>query len=315
MEFFVSVIIPVYNGEHFIEKAVVTALEQPEVSEVIVVNDGSTDNTLQVVEKLRIQEQRVQIFHHNNNQNKGRPASRNLGLKKATNNFIAFLDADDFYLENRFENDKKIFKEYPNTDGVYNAIGAHFYRDAEPLEIEKLKLTTVTSKIRPEDLFETLLYYKKGHFSIDGLTVKKSIFNETGYFDESLKVSEDTHLILKMALKCQLHVGIIDRPVAMRGVHQSNVFNNEGLYEENKIRVYESLVFWASKSKVDLDKIDHLLNILWIFKFRRNESILKNVGYWLLLNMKSPRLLLTKLSIKYFPVVRLRKKLFPFLYK
>ena len=85
-------------------------------------------------------------------------------------------------MRNRFKNDKFIFKENIEVDGVYNAIGVHFYRESNPLEEEKLRLTTVTEFIEPCELFDALLYYKKGHFSIDGLTVKSSIFDKSGYF-------------------------------------------------------------------------------------------------------------------------------------
>ena len=101
----------------------------------------------------------------------------------------------------------------------------------------------------------------------------------------------------------------------MRGVHESNIFNNENLYNESRLNVYESLVFWSNRNQIHLDKIDHVLNVLWVFKYKQTSNLFKNIGYWFYLFFKSPKLLFTKLSIKYFPVVRLRQKLFPFLYK
>lgn len=315
MKFSVSVIIPVYNGERFIEKAIQSALQQSEVVEVVVVNDGSTDNTSNIIEILQTKNSKTQIYYHKNKQNKGRSASRNLGIRKATSNFIAFLDADDFYLENRFKNDKLLFEINKRIEGVYNAIGAHFYRESKPSEKEKLRLTTVTDSIEPNQLFETLLYYTKGHFSIDGLTIKKSIFEKTGYFNETLKVAEDTELIFRISLKCNLQSGIINKPVAMRGVHDSNVFDNENLYNSSKIHLYESLLFWAGKNQISLYKIDHILNALWIFKYSQNTNLFKNSVYWFGLIFKNPRLWFTKQSVKYFPLVRLRQKVFPFLYR
>lgn len=315
MKFLVSVIIPVYNGERFIEKAIRSALQQPEIIEVVVIDDGSTDKTSSIIEELQSKDSRVLIYHHKNKENRGRSASRNLGVKKAKGNYIAFLDADDFYLENRFKNDENLIEKNKEIDGVYNAISAHFYRETNPLEEEKLRLTTLTDIIEPSELFETLLYYKNGHFSIDGLTVKKAVFDKTGYFNEALKIAEDTELFYRMALKCQLRTGVIDKPVAMRGVHDSNVFNNEDLYNESKLKVYESLVFWSNRNQIHLNKIDHMLNVLWVFKYKETNSLIKNVEYWFWVFFKTPRLLFTKLGIKYFPVVRLRRKLFPFLYK
>ncbi|GGK17535.1 hypothetical protein GCM10007962_09670 [Yeosuana aromativorans] len=310
MKFSVSVIIPVYNCESYIEKAVMSVLQQPDVIEIVVVNDGSTDATEQILEGLQETNPKIKVYHHENKSNKGRSASRNLGIKKTTGNYIAFIDADDFYLENRFSNDKIIFESDDSIEGVYNAIGVHFYRDASISEKESLKLTSVNKSIKSNNLFEDLLYYKNGHFSIDGLTVKKNIFNKVGYFDESLEVAEDTNLILRMSLKCCLQAGIINQPLAMRGVHHTNVFNNEELYKKNKLKCYESLLFWCVANGISNHKIDTLLNYLWTLRYNQEASLFKNISYWMSVFFKNPRLLLSKLCIKYFPLVRLRKKLF-----
>ena len=315
MKFSVSVIIPVYNGECFIEKALHSVSQQPEVSEVVVVNDGSNDNTLEIINKLQSKDSRIQIFHHKNKKNRGRSASRNLGIKRAKGNYIAFLDADDFYLENRFKNDKLIFQYNKEADGVYNAIGVHFYRESKDLEKEKLELTTLNRRVKPEDLFDTLLAGKEGHFSIDGLTVKKSVFSTVGNFNETLLVAEDTELIFKMALKCRLEAGIIDKPLAARGVHENNVSNREDLYQIYRAKMFESLLFWGSKNQTRLITIEKYLDWLWINRYKQKNSLIKDIFYWVFLTFNSPKILFSYITVKYFPIVRLRKKLFPFLYR
>lgn len=315
MSFSISVIIPVFNGERFIKKAIDSALNQSEVSEIVVINDGSTDNTLNIIEELQKQNPIIKVYHHKNKLNKGRSASRNLGIKNATENYIAFLDADDFYLENRFKNDKEIFENDTKIDGVYNAIGAFFYRDASNFEQNKLKLTTVSEPIKPDNLFEELTSYRKGYFSIDGLTVKKSVFNSVGYFTESLQVAEDTEMIYKLALKHQLKTGIIEKPVAMRGVHDANVFNNKKVYNTYRVKMFESLFSWANNERISIKKMDNLLNLLWLHKFKEESGLIKYIAYWSTLFFNKPKYLFSVLSVKYFPVIRLRKKLFPFIFK
>lgn len=314
MNFSVSVIIPAFNVAHYIEKAVISANRQAEVSEIIVVNDGSTDATLAILEQLQIDIPIMKIVHHINELNKGRSASRNLGIQNASENFIAFLDADDFYLENRFKNDELLFLKKPEIDGVYNAIGAHFYREATISEQEKLKLTTVTEKIKPEELFEALLSGKKGYFSIDGLTIKKSVFEGVGYFTESLMVSEDTEFFFKISLKCQLLAGIIEQPVAMRGIHENNVCNREDLYEVFRIKMYESLFFWSYKEQLSIKIINKFLELVWLLKYKEKNSFYNDLMYWVYLFLPNPKMLFSKLSIKYFPVKLLRKKFFPILF-
>ncbi|WP_298343641.1 glycosyltransferase family 2 protein [uncultured Algibacter sp.] len=313
MKFEVSVIIPVFNTERYVEKAISSVLEQPEVVEVVIVNDGSTDNSFQIITKLQAKDSRIKVYHHPNNVNKGRSASRNLGIKKASSKYVAFLDSDDFYLKNRFENDKKVFSEDSSIDGVYNAIGAHFYRASKEFERVALKLTTISEKLKPEELFEELLYYKKGHFSIDGLTLKKSIFDKVEFFNETLLVDEDTHMFLKMALKTKLIGGLLDKPVAMRGVHEANVFNNANLY--NKAKVYELLVFWSCKNNISLKRIDALLGKYWMFKLQEGKGVVKYFGCWFYIFFSNKKILFSSLSTKYFPMILLSKRVFSFFYK
>ena len=102
----ISVIIPVYNAEKYITQAVESALQFEEVCEVILVEDKSPDNALEVCKNLAKTFDRVTLYQHPDKGNHGAGASRNLGMKMATGDYIAFLDADDFYLPNRFEAEK-----------------------------------------------------------------------------------------------------------------------------------------------------------------------------------------------------------------
>lgn len=306
----ISVIIPVYNAAAYIEKAVTSALFHSEVKEIVVVNDGSTDNSLPILQKLQQSDDRIKIYHHENNNNKGRSASRNLALKKATQPFIAFLDADDFYLENRFENDIKLFESDSSIDGVYNAIGVYFYRNATQEEKNELNLTTVRENILPVNLFEELLSGKKGYFSIDGLVVKKQVFEKIGYFNEELLVAEDTELILKMALRSKLVTGIIDKPVCLRGVHDVNSFSNENLYKVYRIKMYDSLLRWIIKEKTVIKKTLPVLKLLFYYRLKYIDSLWEDCVYWMKLALICPKLLGSEIFIKNFPLISRRKSIF-----
>lgn len=306
----ISVIIPVYNAAAYLEKAVTSALYHKEVKEVVLVNDGSTDDSLAILQKLQQSDDRIKIYHHENNNNKGRSASRNLALKKATQPFIAFLDADDFYLENRFENDIKLFESDSSIDGVYNAIGVYFYRNATQEEKNELNLTTVRENILPVNLFEELLSGKKGYFSIDGLVVKKQVFEKIGYFNEELLVAEDTELILKMALRSKLVTGIIDKPVCLRGVHDVNSFSNENLYKVYRIKMYDSLLRWIIKEKTVIKKTLPVLKLLFYYRLKYIDSLWEDCVYWMKLALICPKLLGSEIFIKNFPLISRRKSIF-----
>jgi glycosyltransferase involved in cell wall biosynthesis len=98
----ISVVIPVFNAERYVESAVESALRQKETAEVILVEDNSPDNALMICEQLSKLNPRVQLLRHSDGKNHGAGESRNLGIRAARSDYIAFLDADDYYLENCF---------------------------------------------------------------------------------------------------------------------------------------------------------------------------------------------------------------------
>ena len=79
--------------------------------------------------------------------------------------------------------------------------------------------------------------------------------------------------------------------------------------------MYESLFYWTGKNKVKWEQVDRILSMMWSIKYKQNSSLLKAMLYWNYLFFNNIKYLFSTLSIKYFPVVRLRQKLFPFLYK
>lgn len=90
--FQISVTIPVYNTADFVEQAVESALIQPQTEEVILVEDASSDNSLDVCQKLAAVNKRVHLFHHPDGGKHGCSASRSLAVQKSTCEYIAFLE-------------------------------------------------------------------------------------------------------------------------------------------------------------------------------------------------------------------------------
>ncbi len=118
-----------------------------------------------------------------------------------------------------------------------------------------------------------------------------------------------------MALKGKLVSGIIDKPLASRGVHETNIFNNKEVYAVYTIKMYESMFFWAAKNKLSLYFVDILLKWIWLLRYKQNKSLIKDIKYWFFLFSTTPKVFFTTLSIKYFPLVQKRKKIFPFIFK
>ncbi len=256
----ISVIIPVYNAENYVTKAVESALQIPEVREVLLIEDGSPDNALEICRYLAEKDSRVKLLRHPDRGNHGAGASRNLGLQNASCPFIAFLDADDFYLPNRFETDKRVFAENPDADGVYNAIGVHHY-DPEAQELSSQvfpnQLTTVHTFVQPEELFPSFIQLSKGvgYFSLDGLTIKNNILKQIDYcFNDGLRLHQDTEFMIRLAYYARLFPGEIRYPTAMRGVHSENRITRNYFDKKNRNinqeKLWISLYEWAKKDKI-----------------------------------------------------------------
>lgn len=109
---FFSVIIPTYNRAHLLTEAVDSVLAQQYLLyEVIIVDDGSTDNTCEVIENKYRTESRVRYFQKKNEE---RGASRNYGLKKSKGNYAVFFDSDDWMMPHYLETLKNVIEQYPN---------------------------------------------------------------------------------------------------------------------------------------------------------------------------------------------------------
>lgn len=224
----ISVIIPVYNAEKFVTQAVESALQFDEVHEVILVEDQSPDQALQVCEQLSEKYDRVRLYQHPDKGNHGAGPSRNLGIEKSTGDFIAFLDADDYFLPNRFDAERELFKR-PEVDGVYGALGVHYYTEKAKEQYYSLfqdKLTTVYKRHDPKEVFPGQIYMLGtfGLFSIDALTIRRDSLMKkmTLLFKSSLRLHQDTEFLYRLSYYLDLYPGILDKAIAIRGVHESN---------------------------------------------------------------------------------------------
>jgi hypothetical protein len=281
----ISVIIPVYNAAAFVAKAVASALMLEEVKEVLLIEDGSTDNSLAICKGLEKENDKISLFTHVNNLNKGAGASRNVGIENAKADFIAFLDADDYYLPNRFEAEKSIFETQPDVDGVYGALGFHYYSEGGKQKYERAsfsKLTTLNGKPSPNELFLSLTWLHpeiNGHFHIVALTLKRDIFDNKAEKFSNLTMHEDTVFIMQLSLNCRLQAGIIDRPVALRGVHDENrIVNNTDA--QSRLVMWTELYEWAKTAKKSKPVIKQL-EAFKVAEQLRFTSPTRRLGLWL----------------------------------
>ncbi len=249
----ISVVIPVYNAEKYVTRAVESALQQKECAEVILVEDRSPDNSFEVCKDLSDRFKKVFLYQHEKNQNKGAGPSRNLGAEKARFDYIAFLDADDFYLPGRFKKAAKLLSNDPHLDGIYEPVGCCFEtEDARQryFATHSKEVAMVTKKVEPEELFECLIEGKNGYIHLDGLLIKKKAFFDAGMFPP-LKLHQDTVLMFKLSLLCRLAPGEMENPVSMRLLHMNNRITKPGIdFLQTRYLSFENLLTWMIRHNI-----------------------------------------------------------------
>ncbi|MGI8668232.1 MAG: glycosyltransferase family 2 protein [Aridibacter sp.] len=135
----VSVIIPFFNREDFLGEAVESVLAQTYRNwEMFLVDDGSTDKSFEIAEDFTEKyPDKINLLTHENNENKGASASRNLGIKHTTGEFITFLDSDDIYFPDTLEKELKAFAENADADAVCGTLECWYSWSDEASDREK----------------------------------------------------------------------------------------------------------------------------------------------------------------------------------
>jgi len=184
----VSVIIPTYNAASYIREAVDSALAQTYQNfEVIVVDDGSTDNTAEVLAPY-IKEKKIIYIHQ---ENKGLPAARNTAIKASHGEFVALLDSDDIFLPNKLERQVSYLMQHPEC-GVCYCEFTHFYEE-NPKKLFRLNYKYYSG----DDVFPNLL--RMNFIGPLGVVLRRSEMDRVGLFNETYRRSEDWEYWLRLA--------------------------------------------------------------------------------------------------------------------
>ena len=262
----VSVIIPLYNQARFVKRAIESALSQPETVEVWVIDDGSDDEGSSLIQNSFGNEDRVKCLRHSDGGRLGVGATRNLGIKYATQPYLAFLDADDYMLPNRFEHTQEIFSKNHDADGVFEALGQE---GAD-------QVTMLRAHVKPNELFQEMEPFgKNGHFSVCGLTVKAHVVRETGGFSERLEIGEDTEWLARLVLTHKIYGGHLKRAVAMRTVDGRNTTSISHRAATDKVLMAAMLMAWA-KSVGQPESVQRILLDLYLkYHYEENKILSK----------------------------------------
>ena len=186
----ISVIIPAYNCEGYLKRAIISALAQTYPNcECIVIDDGSTDGTLDIIRSFG---DRIQAIHQ---PNAGAAAARNTGIAAARGRYVAFLDADDYWLRTKLANQIRAFQEFPELALVCTS----FAWTNDQLSSENLNLNG--PPYAPEKLtvyrdLQRLL--QDPYLGTPSVLVEKRALLEIGGFDTTLPIAEDVDMYFRV---------------------------------------------------------------------------------------------------------------------
>jgi len=187
-----SVVIPLYNKANYIQNCLESVLKQTHKEfEVILVNDGSTDGSETVVE--RFQDSRIRLVHQ---ENKGASAARNKAISLAKHEWIALIDADDYWYPNHLEELQNTIEQFPKADVVCNNYEILLEKDYVKHPTFSIEYPLKAQYI--EDYFKGSLIDPIAWTS--ALSFTSSIFKKVGEFDTNIKSGQDIDLMVKFGL-------------------------------------------------------------------------------------------------------------------
>ena len=217
----ISVVIPVYNCEDTIIQCIQSVIDQTRfdlIDEIIVINDGSTDGTIDKINEI-FTTNKIRIISKFNG---GVSSARNLGIKNSSSDWIALLDSDDVWVKDKIE--QQVF--YINSYKDINFIGSN--RNNEDVHIGK-KIDQYLYKMN----LKSLLIKTWPHTST--ALINKKVFDRVGYYDENLKYSEDNELWCRIVEEFPIYyirksleiAGNDKRPFGAKGLSA----NHSGMYK------------------------------------------------------------------------------------
>lgn len=218
---FVSVVIPTYNYGRYVTEAVESVLAQTHpAGEIVVVDDGSTDDTR---ERLQPYMDRIRYVHQNN---QGLPAARNTGIRAARGDLIALLDSDDLWHPRKLALQVQFMERSPEV----GLVAADMVGDLKHGWPEVGDLSSLPA--RPFTLRDLLI---RSRFGPSSVLVHRQCFEAAGYFDPGLRSAEDRDMWIRIA--SHFPIGKIEAPLWWYRLHGGNMSAAAVRMEEYEMKV------------------------------------------------------------------------------
>ncbi|MAO47389.1 MAG: glycosyl transferase [Aequorivita sp.] len=224
-----SIVIAVFNKEKYIAETLKSVLSQTFTDfEVVILNDGSTDNS--EAEILKFKDPRIRYF---SKENSGASAARNFTIRQATSEYIALMDADDYWYPFYLEEQNRLLSEFPS-ESVF-ATATEIKRNGKVFK-NSYSLQTIGTDAVVVDYFEAS-QLDSVLLSISTV-LKKNVFEKVGWYDTTIKSGEDTDLYVRIGLKYKIVFS--PKVCATYIVRQNSLFQRvKNLDEKANFEAYE----------------------------------------------------------------------------
>jgi len=273
MKPFFSVIIPLYNKEKYIQNTLDCVLNQSfDKFEVILVNDGSTDKSLEILEKFT--DSRLKIIHQ---KNQGVSVARNIGMENAQANYICFLDADDTWKANHLQAFYDVIAKFPEAKlycGRYvTQISKNTFLKNNFIDIDDNYEGYVT------DFFKSSLINRLATAS--SICIKKEVYHAVGQFSSNISNGEDTDYWTRVALKFKIvitnNVTMIYNCLQENKSHSKTHINLQTIPNFSQFQKEEK-INKSLKQFLDLYRIEYALKYHIAGNNKKNKELLQSVS-------------------------------------
>ena len=226
----ISVIIPVFNRQNFVKRAIESVLEQSlKADEIIVIDDGSDDDTPKVLKSFA---DKIKVITQKNS---GVSNARNSGIKTAKNSWITFLDSDDIWHKDKLK--KQMSFHNNNPEILFSHTNEEWVRDAKIVKQKKQH-----QKPKGFCFKENLNFCKIAPSTV---MIDKKLLEDVGYFDESLEVCEDFDLWLRVLRSYEL--GLVEEVLTTKFAGHKNQLS----FKYNAMDRYRILALLKHKDTLD----------------------------------------------------------------
>lgn len=300
----VSVIIPTYNRVNYLKKSIHSVISQTiKDIEIIVINNYSIDNTLEVINSFK--DQRIKIINFKNGGVIAK--SRNQGMVHSTGKYIAFLDDDDIWRQDKLELQIRYLEAHPEFGVVYsNAIIIDEKDNRKGFLIDQ-------GRAKEGQVFQNLL---GGNFiTILTVLMRRELLEYIGLFDEdpSLIAIEDYEYWMRIALKSEF--GYIDKPLALYRIHGTSMSkrNSVALLRQKVLRMFlknrDASLKYHDKILRNIERLDFSASVYhWSISDSKNAKICAK--RYIFSNLKILRLLNCIMGLLLYAITHLNYRIF-----